>query len=302
MGLRFGLRQLRYFVAVAEEGSFRKAAERLHLSQPPLSRQIRDLEEAFGTALFLRGSTGIALTPAGEALLPRAIALIADADALVEGVAGTIRAAPLRIGVTVAVQPDVLARLEGAWRRSVPDLALRSGHSPELLTQLRAGELAFALVGLPGDTQGLNAEVVDAEGLIAAVPRAHPAARRSLVSLMDFADLPLFWWPRSHNPAYFDHARRAFAEMRYRPRLVAVEPGQFLTLERIGRGEGVTLLNARRERIVLKGVAYRRLRESDRLAIQIAATWVPGRDDRLARALTSSAKRVLAASRSGDFR
>ena len=294
MPARFDLRQLRYFVAVAEEGSFRRAAERLHLSQPPLSRQIRDLEDAFGVALFVRRPYGVSPTPAGEALLPRASALLADADGLVESVTGSRRGTVMCIGVTVAVQPQRLARLESAWRRQVPDLVLRSGHSPELVAQLRAGQIAFALVGLPGDLHGLEVQVVDTEALVAAVPRAHPAARHRAVSLLDLSDLPLFWWPRSHNPAYFDHARRVFQEIGYRPRLVTVEPGQFLTLERIGRGEGFTLVNARRERIALAGVAYRRLKESEPLAIRVASAWTPGATaDARFRALARIAARVL---------
>lgn len=296
MPARFDLRQLRYFVAVAEEGSFRRAAERLHLTQPPLSRQIRDLEDAFGVALFVRGRAGVSPTAAGEALLPRAVALLAAADGLVASVTGARPDAPVRAGVTVAVQPQRLQRLESAWRRHVPDLVLRSGHSPELVAQVRAGQLAFALVGLPGDVHGLDVQVVDAEALVAAVPRSHPAARRRTVSLLDLPDLPLFWWPRAHNPAYFDHARRVFRGIGYRPRLVTVEPGQFLTLERIGRGEGFTLLNARRERIALAGVAYRPLEESEPLAIRIAAVWTPGvRDDARFRTLARVAARVLRA-------
>jgi DNA-binding transcriptional LysR family regulator len=296
MPAHFDLRQLRYFVAVAEERSFRRAAERLHLSQPPLSRQIRELEDAFGATLFVRGRDGVSPTRAGEALLPRAAALLAEADGLVDAVTGAGRGAAACVGVTVAVQPQRLARLESAWRREVPGLVLRSGHSPELVAQLRAGQLAFALVALPADVHGLEVQVVDDEALVAAIPRAHPAARRRIVSLLDLADLPLFWWPRSHNPAYFDLARRVFREIGYRPRFVTVEPGQFLTLERIGRGEGFTLVNARRERIALAGVAYRRLKESQPLAIRVAAAWTPGTaDDGRFRALARIGASVLRA-------
>jgi DNA-binding transcriptional LysR family regulator len=293
MAARFDLRHLRYFLAVAEEGSFRRAAERLHLSQPPLSRQVRELEDVLGAQLFVRSSEGIRLTAAGEALQPLAASLIADAEALPAAIAAARPRVPPAIGVTVAVQPQVVAALERAWRRVVPGAEVRTGHSPALLDDLRASRLALALVGLPGDTEGLAVEILATEPLVAVVPRAHPAARRSVVSLQDFAALPLFWWRRAHNPAYFDHARRVFRSIGYRPKLVYVEPGQYLTLERISRGEGITLLNARRERIAMDGVAYRRFRQSEPLAIQVAAAWRPVQDDGLQRALARAAASVL---------
>lgn len=295
MSLRFDLRQLRYFIAVAEEGSFRKAAERLHLSQPPLSRQIRELESALNVSLFVRSAEGVMPSPAGAALLPRAVALLAEADALAAAVAGAQPAtrSTMRLGVTLAVQPNVVARLERAWRRVVPDLTISFGHTPDLIARLRGNGLEFALIGLPGDTAGLHFEVVDTESLIAVVPQDHPAAAQPIVSLRDFDRLPLFWWQRSHNPQYFDHAQQVFRDIGYRPKLIYVEPGQFLTLERISRGEGITLLNASREVIPIAGLAYRQFEENSRLAIRIAVAWKPGGNDRLAEALAKAAARRL---------
>jgi DNA-binding transcriptional LysR family regulator len=299
MAIRFDLRHLRYFVTVAEEGSFRKAAERLHLSQPPLSRQIRDLEAALDATLFVRSPEGVLLSPAGEALLPRAAALLADAEALPEAISSArpSRKAALRIGITLAVQHDALPRLERAWRRIAPKLEVTTAHTPDLIARVRKKELGFALVGLPGDTGGLHFEVVDTEPLLAVVPSAHPAARKQVVSLRDFDGLPLFWWQRAHNPVYFDHAQSVFRDLGYRPKLVYVEPGQYLTLERISRGEGITLLNAQREAIPMKGVAYRRLKENARLAIRVAAVWIPGEGDERMEALATAAVKVLHAAR-----
>jgi DNA-binding transcriptional LysR family regulator len=297
MPLRFDLRHLRYFVTVAEEASFRKAAARLHLSQPPLSRQIRELEKALDASLFSRGTDGVTLTVAGTALLPRALALLAGADALADAVAaaGPAGETRLQLGVTVAFTSEIMAKLERAWQRITPQFDIVPGHSTLLIERLRRDELAFALIGLPGDTAGLHVEVIDIEYLIAAFSSRHPAAKKSTVSLHDFAALPLFWWRRAHNPQYFDHTQEVFRDLGYRPKLIYVESGQYLTLERIGRGEGITLLNARREHIPVAGVTYRPLKEKQRLAIRIAAAWKPGPQDHLAAALAKKSAQVLKA-------
>lgn len=300
MTARFDLRQLRYFVAVAEELSFRRAAERLHISQPPLSRAIADLEAALGAALFARSTVRVALTPAGELALREARKVLAAADSLAASVqrAVPVVSAPLRIGITVAVPPGSDVALEAAWRERIAPrrIAVSSGASPDLLRKLRRGALDFALVGLPAALDGLAQIVLGAEPLVAALPGDHPAARRRQVRLADIAELPIFWWPRASNPAYYDLVTRFFAERRFSPRFITVEPAQTLTLERIARGEGFTLVNLSRTRITMSGLAYRPLRDAQPLAIRIALVW-PGGGANDAAARAKEAARLAAAAR-----
>jgi DNA-binding transcriptional LysR family regulator len=277
MAPAFDLRQLRYFVAIAESGSFRAAAEQLHISQPPLSRQMKDLESALGARLFDRRSSGIALTAAGRTALVHANAILGAAEGLATALkrTGAMPSAKLRAGVTMAVTVSDRARVTQAWRRALPGETFEvvPGASRELIPALRSGRLDFALIGLPGNVAGLEARDVRLSPLVAVLPSHHPMARRRRVSLLDVPDLPLFWNPRSFNPAYHDHCLRHFRSIGFMPELVTVEPGQIQTLERIAAGEGWTISNGATPAARVKGVAYRPLAEGEALGVRIVAAW-----------------------------
>lgn len=275
MALAFDLRQLRYFVAVADSGSFRLASEQVHVSQPPLSRQVASLEQALGARLFERSASGVVLTRTGEAVLARARALLRDAERLQASVRKRTPEAALRVGLTPALTVSDRARLLRAWTRELGASAFEAsvGFSRELIPLLKRGRLDFALVGLPGDLSGLRTQEVAASPLVAALPSRHRLARRRRVSVLDVDDLPLFWIARSHNPAYHDSCKRYFARIGYRPRIITVEPGQLQTLERIATGEGWTMPNGATIETRVRGVAYRPLAEGRDLAVRIVAAW-----------------------------
>ena len=291
------LHDLRAFAVVAEEGSIRKGAERLHVSQPPLSRRLQRLERTLGTRLLERSAVGVALTPAGETLQREASRLLADVEGLAAKLARVVAPAePLRLAITLALAPDRVERVIAAWMKAAPGRVARVPTAPSLAIQgdLRAGRLDFALVGLPGDTTGLETATVAREPLMALLPSSHAASRRRAVSLAHLQDLPLFWPPRASNPGFHDACARTFQSLGFRPSYVFVDPGSFLTLERIARGEGFTLLNRSRCGPRLRGLAYRPLEEDDRLAILLSAAWKPGGvDAALARRLADAAGRAL---------
>jgi DNA-binding transcriptional LysR family regulator len=288
MAAPFDLRQLRYFVAIAESGSFRAAAERLHVSQPPLSRQVKDLEDALGARLFDRRSSGVALTSAGKTALAHANEILRGADALAAAFAPARGRShrPIRIGVTAAITVPDGARLARAWQRALPGTALEveTGFSRDLVPALREGRLDFALVGFPGNLTGLLTHEVHVSRLAAALPSRHHLAKRARVSLLDVTDLPFFWIPRSHHPAYYDFCMRYFRAIGFRPETIVVEPGQLHTLQRIAQGEGWTIPNGATLETRVRGVAYRPLVEGDDLAVRVVAAWrEPDEDGRFAK-------------------
>lgn len=297
MTARFDLRQLRYFVAVAEELSFRRAAERLHISQPPLSRAISELETSLGVTLLQRSTTRVSLTTAGERALKRAYPILELADQFPLAVGSSARnRSQLSLGATVAVPPQHVATIQSLAHRILGAQFGRFGSgliSGELVKGLREGEWDFVMVGMPAQLEGLQVALVGQEPLIAALPASHPAAQKKQLRLTDIDNLPIFWWPRSFNPPYFDAVKQLFREQRFLPKIVLVPVAQFDTLERIGRGEGFTLINQSRSSINIDGVVYKPVVGIESIAIGIGLVWRDPALNELGEKLAAEIRAVL---------
>jgi DNA-binding transcriptional LysR family regulator len=202
------LRRLRYFVAVAEELHFRRAAARLHLAQPALSQQVRKLELELGVDLLNRSRRGVALTPAGAAFLDEARLVLRQADeaarAAHDARSGSL--GRLRVGVLADMMPEALARTIVRFSSSHPGVEVR----PETVTVRRAiedvlnGRLDIAAVGLPAPVGDLTITHLGREGTVVAVPERHPLSGRTSIPLDRLTDTPLILLPRSSNPAFHD--------------------------------------------------------------------------------------------------
>ncbi|BBX92227.1 LysR family transcriptional regulator [Mycolicibacterium boenickei] len=208
------LRQLEYFVAVAEEANFTRAAERVHVAQPAVSAQIRHLERELGHELFDRSRRAVRLTAAGAAVLPHARAALAavtaartavdELGALVRGsvVVGTVTAHDFDM-------PDLLAQFHAA--HPLVDITLTTDESDALLDGLRSGRLDVAIVSVGAELPaGLAAEVVTDQRIVAAVADDHPWGRRHRVALRDLVDHPIIALPSGAGIRHqFDQACRA---------------------------------------------------------------------------------------------
>ncbi|MGW4403513.1 LysR substrate-binding domain-containing protein [Nonomuraea sp. NPDC004702] len=206
------LRQLEYFVAVAEERSFTRAAERVHISQSGVSAQIRQLERELGAELFDRSARVATLTVAGKAALEHARAALAAAGAVGQAVGevtdlirGTLTVGMV-LGCTVTPLFDALA----AFRRAHPgvELSLLEDNSDKLVEGVRGGALDLALIGVAnGVPEGLEALTIVSERLVAAVPPEHPLARRGRIALRDLREQAIVCMPRGTGlRAVFDEA------------------------------------------------------------------------------------------------
>lgn len=276
-------RSLSLFVAVAESLSFRQAAEALHVSQPPLSRAIRELEERLGTRLFERDTRSVALTAAGQRLLPRAQHILRLLRAAEADVAGhpPVGAGVLRLGLTNAVQP---AWYDGVVERLAslrPQLTVRpvSAPSPQLVRQLRARRLQAAFIALPTETAGLEVVEIERHPMCVALPSGHRLARRRQLALQDLVDEPLFWFERARQPAFFDHCQQVFARCGFTPRTVREPTDHHVLLAEVAAGKGVALVPASFRALSRRGVVYRGLQEGDALAIGLGLALPPGQDD-----------------------
>jgi DNA-binding transcriptional LysR family regulator len=206
------LRQLAYFVAVAEEANFTRAAERVHISQSGVSAQIRKLESDLGATLIDRSGRRAGLTTAGEAALEHARAVLASADAVrhaVDDVNGLLRGRLVVGMVSAGTVPGLFDAL-AAFHRAHPgvEIALVEDNSDRLIERVRSGAMDLALVGAAGTPPpGLDALTIISEPLVAAVAIGHLLAGRRRVSLADISAYPIVCLPEGTGiRAVFDEA------------------------------------------------------------------------------------------------
>lgn len=186
------LHRLRYFVAVAETGSFTRGAEREGISQPSLSQQILELESDLNVRLFDRLGRKIVLTAAGQQLLPeaqRVLAAVADAERAVRSKAP---GAELRVGAIPTIAPYLLPKITRPFLKEQPMVNLRylEDRTERLLAALLAGELDVAIMALPVRDERLHVEKLFAEDLLVALPSDHALTRKDTVRFADLTDEP----------------------------------------------------------------------------------------------------------------
>jgi DNA-binding transcriptional LysR family regulator len=207
------LERMRKFVAVAEELHFGRAAARLHMSQPPLSRAIKQLETDIGATLLHRGPTGITLTPAGAALLPEARALLDLADRARVRVAAAAGAATITVGILGDGRDRGATRLAAAYRRRHPgvEVRVRDTDLTDPTCGLRAGLVDVALTRGPFDQTGLTVHDLRADPVGAVLRADDPLAGRDRLTLADLADRRWFQFPEGTDPiwqAYWNGGER----------------------------------------------------------------------------------------------
>ncbi|KDP83261.1 LysR family transcriptional regulator [Cupriavidus sp. SK-3] len=268
------LRQLRYFVTVAEELHFGRAARRLAMTQPPLSQQIQALEEGIGVQLFARTRRSVALTPAGQQWLPEVRRVLADAAALpglaqrlARGEAGTLSLAFVSTA-DYGILPDLLRRFRA--RHPNVQLQLREATSDIQLEALMEGTIDAGLVirpQLPAMPHGVSYLPLVREPLVLAVPEGWHAgtgegAGAAGVSLRDAAHEPLIIFPRRSAPAFYDIITGCYAREGLTP-VIAQEAIQMQTIvSLVSAGMGVALVPASLCNLRRTGVSYLPLRDA----------------------------------------
>ncbi|WP_241562206.1 LysR substrate-binding domain-containing protein [Streptomyces hoynatensis] len=198
------LRTLRYFVAVAEERHFGRAAARLHMSQPPLSRAIKQLEADVGALLFTRSSTGVALTAVGTVLLDEARALLDHADHVRARVSAAAGVAALTVGILGDGTDPGVSRLAAVYRRSHPgiDIRIRDADLSDPTCGLRAGLVDVALTRAPFDETALTVRALRADPVGVVLRADDPLARRDRLRLAELNDRRWFQFPQGTDPLW----------------------------------------------------------------------------------------------------
>ncbi|MGV9935473.1 LysR family transcriptional regulator [Streptomyces olivaceoviridis] len=271
------LPQLHAFVVLAEELHFGRTAARLGIAQPPLSQQIRRLEDKVGHALFAREPGRVTLTPAGRELLPaarRALTDLADGLAAARAV-GSGRAGRLRIGFAASLALTVLPGLLRTFRQRYPGVHLDI-HEMTTAPQIAALHDKTIDIGLlrepPTDETGLGFTTVLSEPFVAVLPSTHPLATHRTVQLARLADSPFVLLPRTVGPTLYDQIIGLCTAAGFTPRIAqhAVEWQTVCAL--VETGLGVSLAPASIRRIRLKGVAFRGI-EPNTARTRVAVAW-----------------------------
>jgi DNA-binding transcriptional LysR family regulator len=257
------LRHLRYFVAVAEELHFSRAAKRLHIAQPPLSQQIRKLEQFIGHALFTRNSRTVTLTQAGETLLERSRYLLRRLEDDLETVrrVGRGEIGTLTVGFIGSAMLTALPALIGSYRKRFPkvDLRLRELTTSRLVDALRQGVVDLGFLRDAGPTEGLIIEHVVAERFVAALSDKHPLADRKRISLVHLKGEPLILFARELGPLAWDKTIGLCERAGFRPTIVQDAPEWLTVLRLVSSGLGFSIAPACVATIRTPGVVCREL-------------------------------------------
>ncbi|MGW5744029.1 LysR family transcriptional regulator [Amycolatopsis sp. NPDC003861] len=263
-GVPVELRQLRYFVTLAEELHFGRAAERLHIVQPAVSQQIRRLERALGVSLLTRTTRSVVLTEAGQRFLPEARAVLAAALRAEDAVASFRDVRLLRLGTSEGLG-DRLDGLLGAFARLAPSASLELVHAPTLqrLERVRDGSLDATIVRGSWPSSGLDFTPLWMDEVLVALPVSHPLASSPVVSFASLASLPVRLSPPSRNQPLYDLIVSCCREAGFEPL-----PGPDFTTAQdtlgtlgFGRPHWTVFYRAHANLLPVPGVVFRPLRD-----------------------------------------
>ncbi|TIX90371.1 LysR family transcriptional regulator [Rhizobium sp. P44RR-XXIV] len=261
------LRHLRYAVTVADEGHITRAAERLGIQQPPLSQQIRNLEDLVGATLFQRLPRGVALTEAGRTFVDRARIILQDVDLAVEATRRNARGeeGSLAIGFTssAAFHPLVTTAVRSLGEISPGvRIKLEESSTSDLIDALRAELIDVAFVRSPVEqSKGLTVSKILDEEMFVALPDSHRlvakgARRTSPIQLSDLADESFILYRRPSGPGFYDAIIAACGRAGFSPQVKHEAPRLMSTLSLVAAGLGISIIPNSMTRLETNGIAY----------------------------------------------
>jgi LysR family transcriptional regulator, benzoate and cis,cis-muconate-responsive activator of ben and cat genes len=243
------LRHLRYFIAVAEAENVSRAALKLHVSQPALSRQVRDLEDELGFLLLERSAKSVRLSEAGRAFLTEARAVLQRAEEAVKNARAlaTAEGGELHVGYAPSLTARILPQTLRAFQAELPNVRVRLHDlsTEEMLAGLRDGKLqiAFLVRPAPAVLRGLRFQELARDSLCLAVAPKHPLARRRVVTLAEAARQPLIAYSRKDYPEYHDHLAALFAATKTKPQVVEEHDSVTSLIAAVEAGGGVAVVS-----------------------------------------------------------
>ena len=257
------MRQLRSFLLVAETLNFHRAAQRLSISQPALTRQIQQLEETLNAQLLVRDKKRVELTPSGSYLVRQGRELVAFADRISGGVRQAWKAGEdtLALGYTESVMASFLPALLSKLRQHQPsaNVRLSSGHSDFLEREVASSRLDAALVSLPTDRPELDCTEVATERMGVVLPEGHPLAGKRQISLKSIRDETFILFPYRGNPRLYTDILLACQQSGFTPRHIEESDSRILAVNMVVSGLGVALLSEKLAHYCREGSVFRPL-------------------------------------------
>ena len=254
------LRHLRYFLAVAEELSVSRAARRLHISQPPLTRQIQQLESLVGASLFRRTARGMELTDAGKVLLAQTRSLLSLTRQAIERTRNVAEGKAGRMDVAGfgSLMLNAVPQFLASFRSAHPEieLVLHTLNRPEQMAALRQGRITAAFIRRGTNPPDIASEPFMREQLVAAIPAAHQLARRKRLHLADLAQVPLVVQGSGPRPNFTDTLLAMFAGAKLRPRVAQNVGDSISAVAVVGAGFGAALVPGSACHLELPGVVF----------------------------------------------
>ncbi|MBS1143336.1 MAG: transcriptional regulator, LysR family [Proteobacteria bacterium] len=271
-------RQLRYFIAVAEELNIGRAANRLHISQPPLTRQIQQLEEELGAQLFLRTARGVELTQAGEIFLRDAINIRALMEQALERTrqAGQGRLGRMDIGIFGSGILDVIPKLLHAFRAEHPgvQIALHTMSKKEQIEALRQRRIVVGFNRMLAPLPDISSEAVSLERIMVALNESHPLAAKPSIRLKELANQPLILFPSGARPSFIDKIWALCGAEGFEPQ-VAQEVGDAPTsVALVAGGFGTSLVPEAATSLSVPGVVYRPLENAPDAVVDLSCIYL----------------------------
>lgn len=257
------LRHLRYFVAVAEELHFGRAARRLNIAQPPLSQQIRDLEEELGSDLFLRTSRRVELTAHGRLFFKEAQAILGHASRARKMIEASQRGefGSITIGFVTSAIYSVLTPVLREFHSRFPQVEIRCHEmaTPEQIHALGIGKIHVGFLRTPISDNTLQTHLLLRESLMLALPEHHPAAGLKKIRLQDFASEPFILFPRQQGPSAYDQIIATCQSAGFTPNLSQEGNEMQSMLGLVAAGLGISLVPSSLKNLQRPGVVYKTL-------------------------------------------
>ncbi|QHB28721.1 LysR family transcriptional regulator [Pseudomonas monteilii] len=295
------LRHLRYFVAVAQNGGLTSAAESLNITQPPLTRQIRQLEDLLETKLFVRQSRGMELTDAGKSLLEDARNILALTEQALERsrLAGQGKLGQLDVGVFGSVMLDIVPRIIQHFRQLHPEVEVVL-HNLDRAGQIKALEERRLTVGFNRffkEEPGLSWEVLLTENLHLAVHESHPFATRDDVNFSEIDGQQLIMYPRSPRPGFIDHLLSMFHDQNVHPKIAQEVDDVVTAVSLVSAGVGLSFVVDSSCNLHLPGVVYLPVKDQDRATFDLCMIRRSHDDSRLLEGFLTVAREYAASKR-----